>query len=73
MERKCATVNNGGTITSLNGGISIQAQAEQLFRQTGGVVIRVEPAHSLPPHNYPHINYETGSGVRGTLRILGVE
>ena len=64
------TVGKGGTIESLDGGIPTEYQAKQLINQSGGMIIRIEWGHSLPnPHTYRHINYLTGSGVKGTLRI----
>ena len=66
-----STVGNGGTITSLNGGIPTKAQAMQLINQSGGTPLRIEGAHQFPnPHNYTHINYVTSSGVKGTIKIF---
>ena len=64
-------VGKGGTITSLNGGVPTKAQALQLISQSGGTNPRIDPAHQYPnPHNYPHINYVTSTGIKGTIRIL---
>ena len=66
-----STVGNGGTITSLNGGVPTRAQAMQLINQSGGTPLRIEGAHQFPnPHNYTHINYMTSSGVKGTIKIF---
>ena len=66
-----STVGNGGTITSLNGGVPTKAQAMQLINQSGGTPLRIEGAHEFPnPHNYTHINYVTSSGVKGTIKIF---
>ncbi|MBE6630735.1 MAG: hypothetical protein E7624_07810 [Ruminococcaceae bacterium] len=66
-----STVGKGGTITSLNGGIPSKAQAMQLINQSGGTALRIEGAHQFPnPHNYPHINYVTSTGVKGTIKIF---
>ncbi len=66
-----STVSNGGTITSLNGGIPTKEQAMKLIEQAKGVVNRIDPAHQFPnPHTYSHINYTTSSGVKGTIKIL---
>ena len=66
-----STVGNGGTITSLNGGVPTKAQAMQLINQSGGTPLRIEGAHQFPnPHNYTHINYVTSSGVKGTIKIF---
>ena len=65
-------VAKGGTITSLNGGIPTQKQAMKLIEQAGGKDIRIDPPHASPnPHTYPHINYETRSGIKGTIKIYG--
>ncbi len=65
-----STVGNGGTITSLNGGVPTKAQAIQLINQSGGTPIRIESAHTFPnPHIYTHTNYITSSGVKGTIKI----
>ena len=66
-----STVGKGGTITSLNGGVPSIAQAVQLINESGGTVIRIEGAHPFPnPHIYPHINYVTSTGVKGTIKIF---
>ena len=66
-----STVGNGGTITSLNGGVPTKAQAMQLINQSGGTPLRIEAAHQFPnPHNYTHINYVTSCGVKGTIKIF---
>ena len=65
------TVNHGGTITSLNGGIPTQVQGEKLITQSGGTLLRAELGHEFPnPHTYPHINFLTASGKKGALQIL---
>ena len=67
------TVQNGGTITSLKGGIPNRNQGVKLIAQAGGKVLRIEAAHLPPnPHNYPHINYLT-RGIRSALRITELE
>ena len=66
-----STVGKGGTITSLNGGVPSKAQAIQLINQSGGTPLRIEGAHQFPnPHIYPHINYVTSTGVKGTIKIF---
>ena len=65
------TVGKGGTITELKGGVPAQAQAEKLITQSGGKLLRADPAHLPPnPHTYPHINYITSKGVKGTIKVL---
>ena len=66
-----STVGNGGTITSLNGGVPTKAEAMQLINQSGGTALRVESGHEFPnPHNFYHINYTTSTGTKGTIKIL---
>lgn len=65
------TVSNGGTITSLNGGVPTQEQATRLINQAGGTITRIEGPHSFPnPHTFAHINYVTKTGAKGTIKIL---
>ena len=67
-----STVGRGGTINSLNGGIPTKDQAIQLINQSGGSVLRVEGPHVFPnPHTFPHINYITSNGAKGTIQIFG--
>jgi len=44
-----------------------------MIRDAKGKVLRIDEegdgADSVSPHKYPHINYETATGVRGTIRI----
>jgi hypothetical protein len=43
-----------------------------MIEESGGQVIRQEGAHgadSISTHNYPHINYETASGAKATVRV----
>lgn len=66
------TVDQGGTLTSVSGVVPSRQVAEQLIRDAGGQVLRVEGPHMPPnPHSYPHINFVTSSGQRGTIRIEG--
>ena len=68
-----ATVKNGGTITSLNGGIPTEGQAIRLINESGGKILRIEGAHHFPnPHRYPHINYLTAQKIKGAIRILEI-
>ena len=65
-----STVADGGTITSLKGGVPTESQALQLIDQSGGISLRIEEAHEYPnPHNFAHINYLTRTGVKGTIKI----
>jgi hypothetical protein len=67
-------VDQGGTIEDLGGVVPTQAQAEQLIEESGGTIQRIEDAHEPPsPHQYPHINYTTSNGVKGTLHIQGLD
>ena len=47
-------------------------EAADLITQGKGIIDRIEDAH--PPggestHTYPHINYTTASGKKGTVRV----
>ena len=67
------TVGNGGTITSLKGGIPTQKQDVASIHQAGGIITRIEGPHAYPnPHTYPHIDYHIKT-IKGTLRILRLE
>ena len=63
-------VEQGGTIEDLNGTVPTLQEGMDLIDEAGGKVIRVEGPHESPnPHTFDHINYETATGQRGTLRI----
>ena len=67
-----AAVDRGDTLETVGGVVPTQAEAEMLIEDAGGVVNRVDDAHLPPnPHQYPHINYTTSAGLRGTIRIDG--
>jgi len=64
-------IQNGGTHVNL-GFVPTEAQARQLLEDAGVDLskIRVEDPHLLPnPHDYPHINYPTPGGGKGTIPI----
>lgn len=64
-----------GTIEKVNDTIPTQQEAIDLINESKGKVIRIEGPHSeggVSPHTYPHINYETANGVKGTIRIQEV-
>jgi len=64
-------VNQGGTIRSINGRVPTVQEATDLINEGGGRVVRVDPPHEAPnPHDFPHINYETSNGLKGTIEIL---
>ena len=66
------TVQKGGTITSLKGGVPTREQGIKLINAAKGTITRIEGAHLPPnPHTYPHINYVT-RGIRSTLGITGL-
>jgi RHS repeat-associated protein len=65
-------ISAGGTIENINGSIPRQQEAIDLINSSGGKVVRVEGAHpegGISNHTYPHINYITSSGTKGTIRI----
>lgn len=41
MRQNVSTVSNGGTITSLNGGVPTKEQAMMLISEAGGKIIRI--------------------------------
>ena len=69
------TVEQGGDIEKINGTIVTQKEAETLIKEAGGTPLRAEPAHKEgfnSRHRYPHINYTTATGKKGTIRIQEV-
>ena len=66
-------VDRGGTIENINGKIPTRQEALDLIKEAGGKIVRVHDAHGGPStHKYPHINYTTRSGMKGTIRIVGM-
>jgi len=65
-------VRSGGTINGLSDGrVPTVREAQDLIRASGGTVTRIEGPHNAPnPHNFPHVNYTTQSGARGTIRVM---
>jgi len=64
------TVKDGGTIKDLRGNTPTQQEAVDLINEAGGKVNRIEGSHKAPnPHTYPHINYTTPGGGKGTIKI----
>ena len=66
----------------LNGKVPTREEATRMIEEAGGKVTRggsgqeIEPgeagghgADSVSHHDYPHINYETSSGAKGTVRV----
>ena len=63
-------VNQGGTIRTINGTVATEGEARDLITSGGGKVVRVDPPHTFPnPHDFPHINYVTSAGIKGTIEI----
>jgi hypothetical protein len=47
-----------------------------MIEESGGTVDRIEEGHgpdSVSHHDYPHINYHTADGTKGTIRIQEVQ
>ncbi len=64
------TVDRGGTIPDINGKIPTVKEATDLIKAAGGKIDRIDQPHPFPnPHNFPHINYTTRSGKKGTIAI----
>jgi hypothetical protein len=64
-------VERGGTIESIGGKVPTKDEAVDLITEAGGNIERIDLTPHAPPnpHQYPHINYTTASGGRGTVRI----
>jgi uncharacterized protein RhaS with RHS repeats len=63
-------VNQGGTITELADKIATKSEAIKLIEEGKGKIVRIDDPHLPPnPHTYPHINYETSKGMKGTIKI----
>ena len=69
--RAVRVVDIPGTHEDVLGMIPTATQAIALIEAGGGELTRPpEQAHEPPnPHTYPHINYQTSTGERATLRI----
>jgi hypothetical protein len=53
--------------------IPTKSEALDLLDEAGATVDRIENAHSPPnPHQYPHINFTTVDGTKGTIQITGL-
>jgi hypothetical protein len=68
-------VKKGGTLTDILGHVPTKAEALELLKEAGVDVnspfVRIEEGHFPPnPHTFPHINYPTPSGGRGTIQIV---
>ena len=60
----------GGTLETVGGAVPSRAESDMLVEDAGGTVQRIEGPHLPPsPHEYPHINYTTSEGLRGTVQI----
>ncbi|GHV57992.1 hypothetical protein FACS1894182_08430 [Bacteroidia bacterium] len=65
-------VKVGGTIEHLLGKTPTKEEAKMLLKEAGVNMstVRTDPAHLSPnPHSYPHINYTTPNGSKGTIKI----
>ena len=73
-DRIIELVKRGGTIERINGQIVSQDDAEILIKEIKGTILRAEGGHidGINPHKFPHINYITQDGRKGTIRIQEV-
>jgi hypothetical protein len=63
-------LTQGGTIKSICGKIPSKSEAIELIKDAGATIERIEGPHGPPnPHNFPHINFTTPSGGKGTIQI----
>jgi hypothetical protein len=54
------------------GKLPTREEALRMIQDSGGKVIRDVETHgpdSVSTHQYPHINYETASGVKGAIKV----
>ena len=61
-----------GTHETLGGKVPTRDEATRMIEESGGKVIRQDAAHgpeSVSSHDYPHINYETASGIKATVKV----
>jgi len=62
-----------GTHENIDGVIPTREEAENLLSEAGCKIKRIERGHtSGKGHPYDHINYETPSGEKGTIRVESV-
>jgi RHS repeat-associated protein len=67
------TLKRPGTHNDIGGIIPTREEAEKLISEAGGKIKRIERAHeSGRGHDFPHINYETASGEKATIRVESV-
>jgi RHS repeat-associated protein len=69
------TAGHNATLLDVGGKIPTQAEAVHMIESEGGTVVRIEAAHpegGVSTHTFPHINYQTASGNRATVRIQAV-
>jgi len=67
-----ADAKKGGDFDTGKHGVPSETEARRLLDKAGAVIDRVEDAHgpdSVSRHNYPHINYHTADGTKGTMEI----
>jgi hypothetical protein len=70
---KGGTVNLAGPKSPFKGAIPTQDEAIDLISDAGGTIDRIEEPHLAPnPHTFPHINYTTADGKKGTIQITEV-
>jgi len=67
-----------GTVDNqtLGGKVPTQDEAVRMIEESGGKVERIEEGHgpdSVSHHDYPHINYTTADGAKGTIQIQSVQ
>jgi RHS repeat-associated protein len=64
-------VRSGGDVNLPK--VPTKQEGVDLINQAGGRIDRIEGPHLPPnPHNFPHINYTTPAGGKGTIPITGL-
>lgn len=68
-------VDRGGDFDVAKHGIPTEKEARKLIEEAGGTVKRVEEhaPGGVSTHTYPHINYTTKDGTKGTIRITEID
>ena len=67
------TVDAGGDVLELNGGIPTGTQARKLIQEARGILGQYHSAHAVggvSTHTYNHIHYTTRQGVRSAIQVL---
>ena len=67
-----ATLRQSGDHLDLADIVPTRAEAERLIHAAGGAIERIERAHVVRGHPFPHINYITSAGEKATVQVQSV-